>query len=237
MHASCQQSPSDQGDKMFGYQLQVQNKTGKPKKSHHKSRVCMLWECALPSVKNSSLKSLEPKMDPIQTTKRSFKYDLMVFILTNKALSVTYFTKINVFLQTWSRGRAYKTGLWKQRDLLVKAMYSTCPELHKSQEAVWKVLGIAERNSPSFCRPLFIQKKRSGGGEGSPPKKENKNLSLLETPNQTTKKNTPPSHQTNQTTKKNNPPSHQLKKIIFFKNKRQCRDCLLEHQKLQKWTI
>lgn len=80
-------------------------------------------------------------MDPFQTIKRSFKYDFMALILTNKALSITYFTKINVFLQTWEKkkgGRgAYKTGLWKQGDLLVKAMYSTCPELYKSQEAVW----------------------------------------------------------------------------------------------------
>lgn len=52
-------------------------------------------------------------MDPFQTTKHSFKYDLMVFILTNKALSVTYFTKINVFLQTWGGGKGLQNWAMK----------------------------------------------------------------------------------------------------------------------------
>lgn len=40
-------------------------------------------------------------MDPFQTTKCSFKYDFTELILTNKALSITYSTKIDAFLQTW----------------------------------------------------------------------------------------------------------------------------------------
>lgn len=51
-------------------------------------------------------------MDPFQTTKCSFKYDFTELILTNKALSITYSTKIDAFLQTWGEKKwAYKTGL------------------------------------------------------------------------------------------------------------------------------
>jgi len=53
-------------------------------------------------------------MDPFQTTKCSFKYDFTELILTNKALSITYSTKIDAFLQTWGE----KNGLTK---LVMKA--------------------------------------------------------------------------------------------------------------------